>query len=83
MNVEFSNLSKKFLKECQKDDFARIIGKIEKLFTNPFLSESIKIGGGKNIFRIRVGKYRILYKVYPDEKYLLITEIGKRGNIYK
>lgn len=83
MKVEFSNLSKKFLKKCQREDFARIIEKIERLSINPFLSESIKIGGNGNIFRIRVGKYKILYKICDDEKCLLITEIGKRGNIYK
>ena len=83
MKVEFSNLSKKFLKNCQGDDSGRIIEKIERLSVNPFLSESIKIGGGKDLFRVRVGKYRIIYKVYSSEKYILVTEIGKRGNIYK
>ena len=83
MKIEFSNLSKKFLKKCQKEDAGRIINKIEGLVKKPFPSESIKLHSKDNLFRIRVGKYRIIYKVKYKEKILLITEIGKRGKIYK
>ena len=81
MKVEFSNISKKFLKKCQQEDAKRIIQKIELLSSNPFIPESIKLSGSKDLFQIRVGKYRIIYKIKNEN--LLITEIGKRGNVYK
>jgi len=37
--------------------------------------------GEKDIYRIRVGKYRILFTVI--ENTLLITRIASRGNVYK
>jgi len=81
MRIEFSNISKKFLKKCRQEDTDRIIQKIELLSSNPFIAESIKLSGSKDLFRIRVGKYRIIYEI--KENKLLITEIGKRGNVYK
>lgn len=37
--------------------------------------------GEKDTFRIRVGKYRILFVII--ENTLLITKIGPRGDVYK
>jgi len=50
MKVEFSNISKKFLKKCQQEDAKRIIQKIELLSSNPFIPESIKLSGSKDLF---------------------------------
>jgi len=41
------------------------------------------VKGEKDIFRIRVGKYRILVKKIKDENIFLIIKIGKRGDVYK
>jgi len=37
--------------------------------------------GGKDIYRLRVGKYRILFTII--ENIVLISGIGPRGDIYK
>jgi mRNA interferase RelE/StbE len=81
MKIEFSNLSHRFLKKCDKQDAKRILEKITLLLKEPYLLESIKLSGSENCFRIRVGKYRIIYKIINE--IILITEIGKRQNIYK
>ncbi len=39
------------------------------------------ITGEKDIYRIRVGRYRILFK--KIESTLLIAKIGPRGDFYK
>lgn len=39
------------------------------------------ITGEENTFRIRVGKYRILFEVF--KKKILISKIGSRGDVYK
>lgn len=80
MRIELSNISKSFLKKCQREDAIRILDKIESLALNPYDSSGQKLKG-ENSFKIRVGKHRIIYEIY--EGVLLITEIGKRQNIYK
>ena len=39
------------------------------------------ISGEKDIYRIRIGKYRILFIIFDDT--VLITKIGSRGDVYK
>jgi len=42
-----------------------------------------KIEGGDNLYRIRIGNYRIFYSVDKKEKLIKILDIEKRGRAYK
>ena len=43
----------------------------------------VKLKGYENMYRIRVGDYRIVYKVAWDEKRILIHFIGHRKAAYR
>lgn len=76
--------AKEELESLQKSDkklLSQIIVEIENLEQNPLPPNSKKLAGYKNLYRIRVRKYRIIYKF--DEKILSILLIDGRGNIYK
>jgi len=50
---------------------------------DPIPHGSVRIKGTKEeIFRIRVGEYRILYEVDQGVKIIGIIKIGKRSNVY-
>jgi len=56
---------------------------METLKENPLPHGSIRIKGTKeDIFRIRVGDYRILYEVDHGVEIIGIIKIGKRSNVY-
>ncbi len=38
---------------------------------------------GKDGWRIRVGDYRVIYKIIEQEKIVLLTKIGHRKEIYR
>lgn len=79
MEIIFSNNSKKQLEKLDKRTQQRIISILEK-FKNNQPVDIIKLKGGSDEFRIRIGNYRIqLQKVNED---ILITKIGKRENFY-
>jgi mRNA interferase RelE/StbE len=42
-----------------------------------------KLKGSENRFRLRIGKYRILYEVYEDELIIILADAGSRGDVYK
>ncbi|MFH0876233.1 MAG: type II toxin-antitoxin system RelE/ParE family toxin [archaeon] len=72
----------KFLEKQEKLTKERIIAKIESLKENPFPSDAKRIVNiYDKVFRIRVGKYRVLYRI-EDEKIVVIFLIGKRENVY-
>ena len=66
--------------------FQRIIKrKLELLASNPeVLKNDIKVLKGKipNLYRLRVGKYRVVYIQDNDKLIVLIVRIGHRKNIY-
>lgn len=78
----FSDKSKKFLKNLDKNILDRIIRRLEILRENPVPADAKFIGrdNGEKIFRYRIGDYRALYKIKEDV--ILITKIDKRERIY-
>ena len=43
----------------------------------------IKMSGKYNLFRLRVGSYRIIYSIQEDKLIIRVIEAGNRGDIYK
>ena len=44
---------------------------------------SLKMQGVENTYRIRVGNYRIVYRVYDHELVVLVVAVGDRKDIYR
>jgi mRNA interferase RelE/StbE len=44
---------------------------------------SKKLAGGLDLYRIRVGDYRVLYQIQDAHLLVLIIKIGQRGGIYR
>lgn len=41
------------------------------------------IKGQENIYRARIGDYRILFEIDADNGIIMIRKIGPRGDVYK
>ena len=76
MKIVYSKSSLKFLKKQDTDIQKRIIDAIEKIPVG-----DIKKLRGTDIFRLRVGDFRVLYDV--NGVVVAIIDIGSRGQIYK
>lgn len=76
----------KFLFCLPKSQRAKIKEKLELLQINPYQNPllDIKMMQGLNgIYRLRVGKYRVLYEVNDQELIVYLMDAGSRGDIYK
>ena len=82
--IEYSNISKKFLKNLDKELLSRIFERLEKLKIDPVPQDSkfIRRDGNEKVFRYRIGKCRVLYKIKESEKVILVTKIDKRDKVY-
>jgi mRNA interferase RelE/StbE len=56
---------------------------ILSLGDNPRPDGYIKLKGNDNLYRIRVGLYRIIYTIQDDKLIVLVVEIGDRKEVYK
>ncbi|MEM3451541.1 MAG: type II toxin-antitoxin system RelE/ParE family toxin [Nitrososphaerales archaeon] len=73
-----------FLKRISLEDKQRIVDKLRQLEDFPAVKlDIVKIAGEANTFRLRVGKYRALFKVYEQEKIIVIAKIDTRKKIYQ
>ncbi|MFH0936055.1 MAG: type II toxin-antitoxin system RelE/ParE family toxin [Candidatus Woesearchaeota archaeon] len=81
LTVKYSNQAVKFLKKCDNILTNRILNKIESLASNPF-PQDVKVTQGDKLFRVRVGKIRILYEIDFKDNLLGIIKIDKRERIY-
>lgn len=66
----------KFLSKIPRKNATRILSVIEDLPSNPFSGDIQKMKGEENVWRRRVGAYRIRYELIPKEKiiYVFLTE---------
>ena len=82
--VELSIRAQKFLNKLKEDISERIINRLKRLGENPIPSDSKFVGrdNGEMVFRYRIGKFRVLYKVKEAQKIVLITKIDKRDRVY-
>ena len=79
-------ISKKALKELQNVPISErglIKDRISKLAFFPLARLDVqKLRGYENVYRLRVGDYRVLFEYEKDERTVKVLKIGKRENVY-
>ena len=84
INIKAKSL--KFISSLQKHNRTSIKEAILVLKEDPvpikFL-DITKLKGEKNKYRIRKGKFRIVYEVIWEQKVILIHRVDFRGDVYK
>ena len=80
MNLSFSKKCLKFLARCEESKRTHIVEAIRKL---PDKGDIKKLRGRaiKNTFRLRAGRYRIVFAWEGDE--IKIIKIDTRDDVYK
>jgi mRNA interferase RelE/StbE len=72
----------KDLKKIPKSELKRILPRVEKLGDEPRLMGCEKLTG-EELFRIRQGKYRILYSIQDNELTIWVIKVGHRKDVYR
>lgn len=62
---------------------SRLREAIDGLAENPRPSGCVKLQGGDELFRVRVGDYRIVYQIQDTVLVVLVVQIGHRREIYR
>lgn len=80
--IEYSRRAERSLRSYNPDIRRRILDKIADLRDNPFPRGVLKLRGEENVYRLRVGDYRVLYEVYLQQNAILIVKIDHRSTVY-
>ncbi len=83
MKIEFGTKALKFLSKLDRDGKERVFKRIKELGNDPFPSDVKKIKGEKDVYRIRIGAFRVLYKIISKKDTILIFRVDKRSRVYR
>lgn len=81
-NITFARSARKELENLHAYIVNRIFPKIEALAKEARPAGCRKLQGEKNIWRIRVGDYRVIYALYEGEQRVDIIAVRHRSKAY-
>lgn len=77
--IKFEKAAQKFLDKQDKNQRLRLYKAIYRLPEG----QDIKKLNGHNLYRLRVGNYRVIYTIDRGIRLIDIEDIDNRGQIYK
>ena len=81
--VVLSTSARKALSKLERSVQERVIVALELLKVDPRPPNAVKLKGMDNVWRIRVGDYRIVYEVTDTELVVWVVRIADRKDVYR
>jgi mRNA interferase RelE/StbE len=78
-HIKLTRKAEKFIKKQDKDTQKRIVKSIVELPKGDIK----KLKGMDEIYRLRVGDFRVLFEKNDQELIIIVIDVGNRGQIYK
>ena len=77
--IELKPSAERDLAGLQRRDRVRVARKIDSLAGNPRPTGGEKLRGAENLWRVRVGDYRLIYTIRDEVLLLLVVRIQTSG----
>ena len=81
--VEISRRAIKSIAALPRQDEQRVRAAIRLLADEPRPPSCVALTGEQSVYRVRVGDYRIVYKVIDARLVILIIRVGHRRDVYR
>ena len=81
--IEISGTAEKQIRKLAREEQIRVFKAIKALGSEPRPRGSRKLRGYNDVFRIRVGIYRVLYGIEQARLLIIILKVGHRRNAYR
>lgn len=82
-NVTFARSARKEMEALEEKVVKRVLPAIESLAKTPRPKGCKKLKGAKDLWRIRIGDYRVVYHIYDDKKLVDVTVVRHRRKAYE
>lgn len=80
--VRIKQAARRQIRNLSKQAQPAIIAALEGLADNPRPHGVVKLTGLADLYRIRVGEYRVIYQVRDRELLVLVLKAGHRKDVY-
>lgn len=81
--IDFQLSADKALRKLPVGVQRRIVAAIEPLADDPRPAGCVKLSGGEELWRIRVGDYRVVYEIHDRQLRILVVRVAHRKDIYR
>ena len=81
--ITFARSARRELEALDAPLVERIVTAIEALARAPRPRGCRKLRGERNLWRIRIGEYRVVYAVYDERQLVDIISVRHRSNAYE
>ena len=81
--VEVKPSAREELEDLPNNVLARAVRKMESLAQNPRPAGCKKLKGYRDLWRVRVGDWRILYIIDDSAKLVSVTRVAHRREVYE
>lgn len=81
--VSFTRSAQKDIREVPGDIRSRVLLAIQALADNPRPQGVKQLKGLDDLYRIRVGAYRVVYGIHDNELEILIIRVRHRSDVYR
>lgn len=79
--IKIAKRASKKMRRFPKKDAERLLFVLEGFTKNPYQGDIEKVKGEDNVWRRRVGNYRILYEIIPERKSIEVFEVRRKTTI--
>ena len=82
--LEMTSKARRDFKQLPQQARESVVKKLKVLCLNPYATNlDVKKLAGKTGYRLRIGRYRIIYKIDQGRLIILVIAIGHRKDIYQ
>ncbi len=81
--IEVSATAERQLRTLPRVDQIRVVRVIKGLATDPRPPGCRKLSGQEDVYRVRVGRYRVLYAIEDRRLVIIVLKVGDRKDVYR
>jgi mRNA interferase RelE/StbE len=82
--IIYSNEAEKVLTRIPRNTAKLIRDKMEAIAANPYANHpNAKKLQGLDGYRLRIGDWRVVYRIRNQELIVIVMKVGARGDVYK
>ena len=81
--VVFARSARRELEALDANVARRIISRVEALTADPRPHGSVKLQGAADLWRIRIGDYRVVYSIDDSARLVDIRVVRHRSDVYR
>ena len=81
--IEFAPRAERDLLALPEANARRLVPRIDALAPNPRPRGAKKLAGEDDLYRLRVGDYRVLYQIRDRVLLVLVIAVGHRREVYR